>query len=640
MRITLFLTILMALAQPAAAELTVGGLFGDGMVLQRNTTVSVWGTAEPGTEITVAIADRTATARADAKGNWRAVLQPMAAGGPHELIVEANEQRLSFANVLVGDVWICSGQSNMEWTVADSMNAAQEIGSARDFEIRQFKVPRSWAEKPETSLAGGSWEPADPEHVGAFTAVGYFFARELRRHHDVPIGLINTSWGGSRIEPWMSAESLGIDDARLRAILESEEAFAREVLDRISKQTGGLPASDPGLVDGCAVWAEPDFDDTGWPTLEVPSRWEEHGYEGMDGIVWYRTAFELSAAEARAGVRLGLGPIDDSDISWVNGHEVGRTVLAWNSPRVYDVPPAFLHEGRNVAAVRVEDTGGGGGIWGDPELLFVEVAGARRSLAGPWKIGLGLVTVNADARKNQVPTMLYNKMVHPLLPYPVAGFLWYQGESNADADGAFVYRDLFAAMIKDWRLRWGSGNLPFLWVQLANYMAAADRPGDSDWAMLRESQSAVLALPKTAQAVIIDIGEADDIHPRNKQEVGRRLALAAREVAFGEKIVFSGPVYRSHEVRDGRVIIDFDHIGGGLVAQGNANRKLAEFAIAGADRRFVWAEAIIEGNQLVVWSDEVQDPVAVRYAWADNPDGANLYNAEGLPASPFRTDSW
>ena len=640
MRTTLILAILLALTQPVAAELTVSGLFGDGMVLQRNTAVPVWGTAEPGAEITVAIADRTITARADAKGRWRAELQPMADGEPYELMVEATDQRLSFANVLVGDVWICSGQSNMEWTVADSMNAAQEIAAANDPEIRHFKVPRSWAEKPETSLAGGSWESADPEHVGAFTAVGYFFARELRRHHDVPIGLINTTWGGSRIEPWMSAQSLVIDDAKMQAILESEEAFAHEVLERIAKQMGSLPESDQGLADGRAVWADPGFDDTSWRILEVPSRWEEQGYEGMDGIVWYRTTFELDAHEARSGVRLGLGTIDDSDISWVNGHEVGRTVLAWNTPRIYEIPPAFLREGRNVVAVRVEDTGGGGGIWGDPELLYVEGTGTKRPLAGPWKIGFGLVTVNADARKNQLPTVLYNKMVYPLLPYPVAGFLWYQGESNADADGALVYRDLFANMIKDWRQRWGRGDLPFLWVQLANYMAVTGQPGDSNWAMLRESQSAVLALPKTAQAVIIDIGDADDIHPKNKQQVGRRLALAARKMSFGEDVVFSGPTYRGYEVKEGRVTIDFDHVGGGLVAAGNTDGKLAEFSIAGADRHFVWAEATIQDHRVVVWSDEVKEPVAVRYAWADNPAGANLYNLEGLPASPFRTDSW
>jgi sialate O-acetylesterase len=360
----------------------------------------------------------------------------------------------------------------------------------------------------------------------------------------------------------------------------------------------------------------------------------------MDGIVWYRTSFELTAEESRAGVRLGLGTIDDSDTTWVNGHEVGRTVLAWNMPRFYSVAPEFLREGRNVIAVRVEDTGGGGGLYGDPEDRFVEIGSTKRPLDEKWLFEIGFVTVDADSRKNQVPTLLFNTMIHPVLAFPVAGFLWYQGESNADRDGALVYRDLFTAMIKDWRQRWGRNELPFLWVQLANFMAAADQPGGSDWAMLRESQSAALALANTAQAVAIDIGDADDIHPRNKQEVGRRLALGARAIAYGEDLVYSGPVYRSLRVQDGRVIIEFDGVGGGLVARGRDDSKLMEFAVAGADRRFVWAEALIDGERVVVWSDEVKNPVAVRYAWADNPARANLFNLEGLPASPFRTDAW
>ncbi len=640
MRTTLFLMILMALAQPAGAELTVSEIFGDGMVLQRKTTVPAWGTAEPGREVTIAIADRTVTVRADAMGRWRAEIEAMPAGGPHELTIVSDGQHLSFGNILVGDVWICSGQSNMEWTVADSMNAAQEVEAAHDPQIRHFKIPRSWAEKPENSLAGGSWEPADPAHVGAFTAVGYFFARELRRHHDVPVGLINTTWGGSRIEPWMSAGSLGLDADGVVEVLAAEKADELGALRAIRARIGDLPDTDHGLVDGRALWADPGLDDSSWQEMGTTSVWEEQGWEGMDGVAWYRTTFNLTAEEARTEIHLALGTIDDSDTTWVNGHEVGRTMLAWNKSRVYAVQPASLKEGRNVIAVRVEDTGGGGGLYGDPDQRYVEIAETKRPFADPWRFQVGLVTVNTDYRKNQVPTVLYNKMVHPLLRYPVAGFLWYQGESNADADGAFVYRNLFASMITDWRARWGRNDLPFLWVQLANYMAAADQPGDSQWAMLRESQSAALALPNTAQTVIIDIGDADDIHPRNKQEVGRRLAVAARTVAYGEKIVFSGPVYRSHVVQDGRLIIDFDHVGGGLEARGNAEGKLAEFSVAGADQHFVWAKAMIEDNRVVVWSDEVKDPVSARYAWADNPDDANLYNLEGLPASPFRTDSW
>lgn len=632
--------ILVVLTQPVSAELTINQLFGDAMVLQRDNNIPVWGTAEPETEVTIAIADRTVTVRADARGSWRAEIEAMPAGGPHELTIVSDGQNLNFANVLVGDVWMCSGQSNMEWTVADSMNAAQEIEAAHDPEIRHFKIPRSWAEKPEALLAGGTWETTDPEHVGAFTAVGYFFARELRRHHDVPIGLINTSWGGSRIEPWMSAGSLSLDSDGVAEVLAAEKAEELGTLRAIRARIGDLPETDHGLVDGRALWAEPEFNDSGWGKTNPTLVWEEQGFEGMDGVAWYRTTFNLTAQEAATEILLGLGTIDDSDTTWVNGHEVGRTILAWNKPRIYAVQPATLKEGRNVIAVRVEDTGGGGGLYGDPNQRYVEIAGTKRPLAGPWRFQVGLVTINTDYRKNQVPTVLYNKMIHPLLPYPVAGFLWYQGESNAGHDDAVAYRTLFTTMIQEWRAGWGLGELPFLWAQLANYMTATDQPGDSDWAMLRESQSAALALPKTAQTVIIDIGDADDIHPRNKQDVGRRLAQAARRVAYGEEIVFSGPVYRSHAVRDGRVSIEFDHVGGGLVAKESAGGMLAEFAVAGSDRHFVWAEAMIEDNRVVVWSDEVQEPVAVRYAWADNPDGANLYNMEGLPASPFRTDSW
>jgi sialate O-acetylesterase len=378
----------------------------------------------------------------------------------------------------------------------------------------------------------------------------------------------------------------------------------------------------------------------GWDRIAVPSQWEDAGFDGMDGVAWYRTSFELTADDAKEGVRLGLGMIDDSDIAWVNGREVGRMTLAWNRVRLYDVPPALLRPGRNVVAVRVEDTGGGGGIWGQPDLLYVEVAGRRRPLAGEWRFRPALVTVNLDFHKNQVPTVLYNKMVHPLLSSPIRGVLWYQGESNAGPEDAFAYRRLFRTLIEDWRAGWGLGDLPFLWVQLANYLPAGAEPSESSWALLRESQSAVLALPVTAQAVTIDIGEARDIHPRNKQEVGRRLALAARRVAYGEDLIFSGPVYRRHKNREGQIVIEFAHVGRGLVAKGGKAPRHEGFTIAGPDRRFVRAIASVQGNRVVVWSDAVPNPVAVRYAWADNPEGANLFNLEGLPASPFRTDSW
>lgn len=638
--LSLLFVALTPLAGPAAAALRLAPPIGDGMVIQRRAAVPVWGWAAPEGEVTVTLGGHRDVTRADATGRWRLELPPRPAGGPYELRVESAGEALRVRDVLVGDVWLCSGQSNMEWTVRDARDAEAEIAAADDPWIRHFKVPRSWAETPAAALAGGGWEPADPEHVGGFTAVGYFFARRLRPHVGVPIGLINSTWGGSRIEAWMSAGSLGLDAAGVREVLEQERVREREVLARLEAKAGGLPESDRGLVDGEARWAAADLDESAWHPIAVPALWEEAGWEGMDGIGWYRTGFVLTAAETAAGVRLGLGRIDDSDTSWVNGRRVGATENAWNRARLYDVPPGALVAGRNVLAVRVEDTGGGGGIYGDPELLFVEAGGARRPLAGTWRFRLGAVSLDFEERKRDVPTLLYNRMIHPLLELPIRGVLWYQGESNTGPDDAFVYRRLFRAMIEDWRRGWGDAGLPFLFAQLAAFMAPPEEPGESGWALLRESQSAALALPGTAQVVLVDAGDAADVHPRDKQVVGERLALAARKVAYGEEVVFSGPVYRGHEVADGRVLVDFDHVGGGLVAGDGPRASPTGFAVAGADRRFVWAEARIEGGRVVVWSELVPDPVAVRYGWADNPEGANLYNREGLPAAPFRTDDW
>jgi sialate O-acetylesterase len=330
--------------------------------------------------------------------------------------------------------------------------------------------------------------------------------------------------------------------------------------------------------------------------------------------------------------------IDDSDVTWVNGVEVGRMDNAWNEARIYAVPASALRAGTNVIAVRVEDFQGGGGIAGPAETVYLDTRIGRRALPETWRFMVGQVRLGGASGKNQVPMALWNKMVHPLLSYPIAGVIWYQGESNADVmDDAVAYRNLFPTMIESWRAAWGQPELPFLWVQLANFMAADDEPpAASTWAVLREAQSATLSLPPTAQAVIVDLGEADDIHPRNKQDVGQRLARAARAVAYGEDdLVYAGPTYRSHTVQDGRVILTFDHVGGGLEVHGDT---LGGFAVAGADGRFVWADARVEADRVVVWSDAVPEPVAVRYAWGNNPDRATLYNAEGLPADPFRTD--
>ncbi len=639
----LFLGVVLASPTSSSAQMRLSPLISDGMVIQRGVQVPVWGSAAPGASVTVTFDGRDYAARADAAGRWRVLLPARPAGGPYALRIAGPDTTVTIEDVLAGDVWLCSGQSNMELALADARDGARETAAAQDARIRHFKVPRGWAEAPRGELAGGAWESAAPARAGSFTAVGYFFARALRQHLDVPIGLINSSWGGSRIEAWMSGPALGLDSAALAGSWAGQRAQAERVQAALRARIGELPRRDAGLVDGRALWAGPDLDDAAWAALPVPGLWESAGYDGLDGVAWYRTTFELTAEEAARGVRLGLGKIDDSDVAWVNGQEVGRTALAYNRPRVNEVPAAALRPGRNVLAVRVEDFGGGGGIWGDSALLYVESAPLRRPLAGAWKFRVGAVFDNHDDTKNQVPTALYNRMIHPLLEYPIKGVLWYQGESNADrASDARAYAAQFQAMIRDWRSGWRQPALPFLFVQLPNYMPADSQPAESAWALLRQSQSAALALPATAQVVALDLGEAGDIHPRNKQDVGGRLALAARKVAYGENLVHSGPTYLGHEVRGGRVLVRFANVGGGLVARGATAEGSGPggFALAGADRHFVWAHAAIEGDRVVVWSERVSDPVAVRYGWGNNPDRANLFNREGLPAAPFRTDAW
>ncbi|MEL6944317.1 MAG: sialate O-acetylesterase, partial [Bacteroidota bacterium] len=447
-----------------------------------------------------------------------------------------------------------------------------------------------------------------------------------------------------RVEPWMSAEALGYESAQSAGA--ANEKRQKEQAEKLEKKLtallGEIPTIDEGLVDGEAKWAVAEYQDGDWETMELPSLWEARGLESVDGIVWFRKKIELSASEAAQGITLHLGKIDDSDITWVNGKKVGEMEQKYNTNRVYEVPSTLLKEGKNVITVRVDDTGGGGGLYGDDNGEMSYTVGAvKKDLSGIWKYKVAQVALESMTAgyTNHTPILLYNKMIHPILDFPITGVIWYQGESNAGLNEAYEYRNLFSGMITDWRKRWNAKkDFPFLFVQLANFMAPDKEPTESGWAMLRESQSATLQLPKTAQAVIIDIGEADDIHPRNKHDVGYRLSLGARKLAYGEEdLTHSGPVYRKAKVKGKKVLLYFNHVGEGLVAKDGA---LKEFAIAAADKKYVWAQAKIKKNKVIVWSDDVKKPVAVRYAWGNNPDKANLYNKEGLPASPFRTDTW
>lgn len=538
-------------SSPAAAQqgdtpaLRLPRLFQSGMVLQRDTRIPVWGWAPPGASVAVTFGGTTQRAVAGADGAWTVRFPALPAGGPHTLTVEGAGARMEIPDVLVGDVWVASGQSNMEWPLARATGGPEAAAAARDPLIREFAVPHAWAEAPADDLPGGAWAPADSAHAGAFSAVAYYFARDLRAATGVPIGIIHTSWGGANVETWTSREGLGIGDDAWAAMMAAERGREAMIRDSLRARIGTLPAVDAGLVDGRALWADPALDEGGWTELAVPGYWEQAGFGGMDGVAWYRTAFTLTEAEARGDARLSLGAIDDDDVTWINGVEVGRT-SGYAAPRRYTVPASALRAGRNVLAIRVADGAGNGGPYGPADAFHLETAAGRKPLAGTWRFRVGAVSIRPDGQRiNKVPSYLYNRMLHPVTRYPIRGAIWYQGESNANNDAqAAAYAPLFAGLIRDWRRAWGIGDFPFLWVQLPNFGGMdAEPPARAGWATLRESQTAALALPNTGQVVAIDVGEAADLHPPHKEPVGRRLALVARRVAYGERVADSGPIY-------------------------------------------------------------------------------------------------
>ena len=622
-------------------NLSTSVLVNDHMVLQQQQENKIWGWGPPNIVVRASINDDVYDGITNAYGKWSITLPMMDAGGPYELMIWNATDTINVNDVMIGEVWVCSGQSNMEWILANTDSASLDIAQANDSLIRHIKIPRQGSATPADTLPGGQWELTTPETAPNFTAVGYHFAKHLRAELDVPVGLINSSWGGSAVEAWTSNEAPMSEEvsqifAEMKAKQEKRHA---EIIEKLGAFVDGATEEDRGMSADSAIYATTAFIDETWDKTALPGLWEESKLPGLDGIVWFRKTISLKKKDLEGPIELALAKIDDSDQVWVNGHLVGGMTGAHNVDRRYEIDPAILVAGKNTITVRVEDTGGGGGIYGSPSELFLRTNTVSIPLDGEWKFRVGAYRMTPQ-QINQTPEMLYNSMIHPMLGYGIKGVIWYQGESNAGGRRAFTYREQFPAMIKDWREKWGVGDFPFLFVQLANFKPALANPAPSDWAMLRESQSKTLeTLENTGQAVIIDLGEADDIHPRNKRDVGYRLSLAARKIAYEEDIVFSGPVFKALEINENQALISFDHIGNGLEVQGKYG-YLQGFAVAGEDQVFHWAKAKIQGDQVIVYSDQVTKPVAVRYAWADNPDDANLYNQEGLPATPFRTDDW
>ncbi|GAA5221707.1 sialate O-acetylesterase [Membranihabitans marinus] len=604
------------------------------MVLQQGLENKVWGWAESGESVTVELNGKRVSVKAGESGKWQVKLPAMDYGGPYTMTI-SGENKVVFENVMIGEVWICSGQSNMGWTVDRSNNAEEEIANANYPNIRLFTVPRKVAQTPKDDLDGGEWMTCSPETIGSFSAVAYFFGRKLHRDLNVAIGLVNDSWGGTVAETWISSETIEKDEdfrdkwQELQGI--DFDNYAEVKKNEIAKIFGGFPEKDKGEELG---YIRSNYNDSQWATLTAPGPWEAK-YPNIDGVGWYRQTIELSREQSEEEGLLYLSRIDDMDVCWVNGVEVGRT-NSYSDYRRYVLPSSLLVEGVNTIVVRVLDTGGGGGLVGDGDEFYLKLKDEKIMLAKEWKFKITEVNTRSfKVQPNTYPTLLFNAMINPIVGYGMKGVIWYQGESNASR--AKQYQRIFPDLIKDWRNHWGQGDFPFLYVQLANFQKPVNTPSESSWAELREAQTMTLKLPNTGMASAIDIGEAGDIHPRNKQDVGMRLALAGLKVAYKKDLVYSGPMYKSMKVKGDKVIVTFNQTGSGLEVR-NKYGYVNGFSIAGTDGRYHWAKAYVDGDKVIVFSPNVTHPINVRYGWADNPDDLNLYNKEGLPANPFRSD--
>lgn len=648
MRTTLPATALLALAAGlATADVRLPAIIGPNMVLQARTQAPLWGWADPGEKISIRGSwpdARAASATAGPDGKWTCTIQTPDAGGPYTLLIEGHNS-IQLENVLVGEVWLCSGQSNMEMPVADhgggyrgALNWKQEVADADHPQIHLFTVQNAIAPAPQEDCQG-KWVVCSPDTVGDFSATGYFFGRDLQSKLGVPVGLVDADWGGTPAESWTSADGLnglprmaaGLELMRL--LREDPQSLEKEYQSALAAWKAKYETAE------ALVWTNADFDDSVWKTIQQPANWRSPDLANFDGFVWCRKTADIPADWAGKDLELSLGPIDDNDTTYFNGVKVGATE-GWDRPRRYTVPANLVKPGKAVIAVNVLDTGGDGGMHGSPNDMYLAPKGhgdqPHTSLAGDWKYKAATQAANVPPQPRRramnagTPTALYNGMIAPILPYAIRGAVWYQGESNRD--NAFEYRTLFPAMINDWRSKWGS-DFPFYFVQIAPFTYGGDQ---GQTAELREAQLMTLSLPDTGMAVTMDIGNPRDIHPNNKQEVGRRLALWALAKTYDQTgFEYSGPLYQGFERDGNRIRVRFTHADG-LHAEGGVPKG---FEVASEEGAWHAAGAIIDGDSVILSAYGVMKPVAARYAW-DDDDEPNLFNAAGLPASPFRTDDW
>lgn len=640
--------------------LEMPAIFASNMVLQQKQLIPVWGKAKPKSKVTVTFADQTFSGKTNKAGKWMIKLPAHPANRvAQKMIVKGDNTTLTFENILIGEVWVCSGQSNMQWNVKNSNNSAKEIASATDSLIRLCSVPRTVAHTPQDD-ADIKWEICTPQTVPGFTAVGYFFGRELRSALKVPVGLIHSSWGGTPAEAWASNAALKANPVTQKILDRWDVTLAKYPklleqwkIDHENWRTAGKQPKprhdDPGNLGYGKGYATPEFDDSEWDTVKLPAMWDLT----FDGIAWYRKTIELPVAMRGQTLVVHFPAMDDFDVTYVNGFEVGQMTHAdaWATARHYTIPSWLTNTDKLSIVVRLFDCYGGGGFAESPSQMKLTAVDDNQTLAlaGDWKWIVEKRMPNAPGNRrggprkprgendSHRPANLYNAMLHPIIPFGIQGAIWYQGETNAGR--AKEYRTLLPLMIQNWRTDWKQGDFPFGVVQLANFMAVTDQPSDPGWAHLRDAQlNTSLTLPNTGQAVIIDIGEAKNIHPRNKQDVGKRLAAWARNKVYGQTNVLpSGPVFASHKIQGSKIQLTFDVVGKGLKT--TDSKAPAEFIISNDMITWHWATAkITSKNTLEVWAKNVTQPVAVRYAWANNPVNPNLTNNSGIPATPFRTD--
>ncbi len=616
-------------------------LFSNHAVLQRGCVVPVWGWTEPGKKVVVEFAGQRKEALAGQDGKWVCQLDPMEASAEgRTLTIESHgrSRRVEISDLLVGDVWLCSGQSNMEMGIA-ACGEDEEIKNANFPNIRLLTIPHEVAYKPQ-ELFSGSWKPCTPQNVGeggwgGFSAAAYFFGKKLHQELNVPIGLIHSSWGGTMIEAWMSARSLeGFPHTEKQLKLVNEIGSSSEADPMAAIMDAWFLKHDPGTQKG---WNKETTDTSTWREVTLPNTYATCGIPGYEGTVWIQREFDLPAGWEKKNLIFQLGTIHDTDTTWLNGKEIGRNDSYERVTR-YNVPAGVAKAGKNIITLRITNAGGGGIEVNGPQMMVTSdlADSASVPLSGTWRM-------QETASKGQtgrplignprVPSVLYNAMIAPLEPCALTGVIWYQGEANAGA--AKTYGKLLPAMIADWRKQFKRDDLAFHIVSLANYQDAGDQPRDHGWAELREVQALTAKNDKHAGlAIAIDIGDAKDIHPKNKRDVGLRLALSALGKTYGNSIPYSGPWFREMKAEGDKIRLHFDHTEQGLQFKGTTEKS---FAIAGEDGKFVWAKAEIDGETVIVSSPTVTKPVAVRYAWDANPE-ACLYNGAGLPAVPFRTE--